>query len=35
MNVNPANAQELADVGSEVGADVLRGDLRYPSETGG
>jgi len=35
MNVDPANAQELADVGSEVGADVVRGDLRYPSETGG
>ncbi len=35
MNVDPANAAELAGIASEVGADVLQGVLRYPSATGG
>ena len=35
MPVDPSNARELAQIASEVGADVLTGDLRYPSETGG
>jgi hypothetical protein len=34
MAVDPANAHELALIASEIGADVLKGDLRYPSETG-
>jgi len=33
--VDSANAQELADSTSEVGADVFSGALRYPSDTGG
>jgi len=33
--VDPANARQLVQIASEVGADVLTGDLRYPSETGG
>jgi hypothetical protein len=33
--VSPANATELANIAREVGADVLEGDLRYPSDTGG
>lgn len=35
MNVDPANATELAGIASEIGADVLQGVLRYPSATGG
>ena len=35
MSVDPANAPELAQIASEIGADVFEGDLRYPSETGG
>jgi hypothetical protein len=34
MNVDPANANELAEIAGEVGADILKGDLAYPSETG-
>src|SRR5450759_3195639 len=34
MTVDPANANELANIAGEVGADVLKGDLLYPSETG-
>jgi hypothetical protein len=34
MTVDPANANELAEIAGEVGADVLEGDLSYPSETG-
>jgi hypothetical protein len=30
----PANANELAQIGREVGADVLEGGLSYPSDTG-
>jgi hypothetical protein len=35
MVVHPANANELATIACEVGAEVVEGDLRYPSETGG
>ena len=35
MAVAPASAHELAQIASEIGAPVLEGDLRYPSETGG
>ena len=31
----PANAEELATIAQETGAEVLRGALRYPSESGG
>jgi hypothetical protein len=34
MTVDPANANELAEIAGEVGADVLKGDLLYPSDTG-
>jgi hypothetical protein len=33
--IDPANACQLAAVAHEVGADVLEGALRYPSDTGG
>ena len=33
--VDPANADELAVIAHEIGAAVLQGALRYPSETGG
>ena len=35
MTVDPSNASELKQIAAEIGADVLEGDLRYPSETGG
>jgi hypothetical protein len=35
MDVDLANAAELANIAGEIGADVLAGALRYPSETGG
>jgi hypothetical protein len=35
MPINPANASELATIAREVGAEVLEGNLRYPSATGG
>jgi hypothetical protein len=35
VSVDPANARELAQIASEISADGLTGDLRYPSETGG
>ena len=35
MPVDPANASELKPIAAEIGADVLEGALRYPSETGG
>ena len=35
MRVNPANASELANVAREVGAEVIEGNVSYPSETGG
>ena len=35
MTVDPANAEELGVIAQEVGAVVLAGHLRYPSETGG
>ena len=34
MTVNPANLQELVNIAEEVGALVIDGALRYPSETG-
>ena len=34
MTIDPANANELAEIAGEVGADVLKGDLSYPSVTG-
>ena len=33
--LHPANAEEIANVAAETGAEVLRGPLRYPSESGG
>ena len=33
--LHPANAEELANIAEEVGAEVLRGALRYPSDSGG
>ena len=33
--LHPDNADELATIARETGAEVLRGPLRYPSETGG
>jgi hypothetical protein len=32
--IHPANVEEVANVAREVGAEVLRGPLTYPSETG-
>jgi hypothetical protein len=34
MPIHPANARELANIAQEVGAVVIDGALRYPSETG-
>ena len=34
MEVDPTNASELATIAREVGAEVLEGDLRYPSQAG-
>ena len=34
-DLHPANAEELANIAGETGAEVLRGALRYPSESGG
>ena len=31
---HPANAEELANIGRETGAEVIRGPLRYPSREG-
>jgi hypothetical protein len=33
--LHPANAEELGNIAQETGADVIRGALRYPSESGG
>lgn len=33
--LHPANAEEIAGIAAEAGAEVLRGPLRYPSESGG
>lgn len=33
--IDPANASELAEIAREIGADVLEGALRCPSDTGG
>ena len=33
--IHPVNAHELAQIASKVGADILEGVLRYPSDTGG
>jgi phage FluMu protein Com len=33
--LHPANVEEVASIAKETGAEVLRGLLRYPSETGG
>lgn len=35
MTVLTENAQELASIAGEVGAEILDGHLRYPSPTGG
>jgi hypothetical protein len=35
MPIDPANASELKEIAAEIGAEVLEGALRYPSETGG
>ena len=32
--LHPTNAEELANIAEETGAEVIRGPLRYPSETG-
>jgi hypothetical protein len=34
-DLHPANVEALADFARETGAEVLRGPLRYPSESGG
>ena len=34
MPMHPVNASELATIAREVDAEVLEGDLRYPSVTG-
>jgi len=34
MPVLPENAQELATIAGEIGAEILAGHLRYPSATG-
>jgi len=31
---NPSNAEELAVIAQEIGAEVIRGPVRYPSEMG-
>jgi hypothetical protein len=33
--LHPANAEAIAEFAEETGAEVLRGDLRYPSYSGG
>ncbi len=33
--LHPTNVEELANIAEETGAEVLRGPLRYPSDTGG
>jgi hypothetical protein len=33
--LHPANAEELATIAQETGAELLRGELCYPSESGG
>jgi hypothetical protein len=33
--LHPANAEAIAEFAEETGAEVLRGALRYPSESGG
>jgi len=35
MKIHPANVEELAQIAREIGADVLRGHLRYPGRSGG
>ena len=35
MMVRADNAEELALIAEEIGAEVIRGPVRYPSETGG
>jgi hypothetical protein len=32
--IDPTNAEELATIAGEIGADVLEGALRYPSDSG-
>jgi len=34
-SLHPVNTEELANIAQETGAEVLRGALRCPSETGG
>lgn len=34
-DLHPANAEELANIAEETGAEVLGGTLRYPSKSGG
>lgn len=33
--IDPANASELSNIAQEIGAEIIEGDLRYPSDTGG
>ena len=33
--LHPANAEAIAEFAEETGAEVLRGALRYPSDSGG
>ena len=33
--LHPANAEELANIAEGTDAEVLRGALRYPSDSGG
>lgn len=32
--IDPSNASELANIAQEIGAEVLEGNLTYPSDTG-
>ena len=33
--LHPANVEEVTNIAEEIGTEVLRGPLRYPSEAGG
>ena len=35
METDPANATELANIAREVGPEVIKGTVSYPSDTGG
>jgi hypothetical protein len=35
LHLHPTNAEAIAEFAEETGAEVLRGALRYPSDSGG